>query len=99
MMVQVLGLATTAVHVTVSGGHGEVHLFHRAPFGPGRLATAVAVREFYVVEQRLEPLERSRGGRHLGCVRCTVANTEGRLYRRGNNDDGTDITIQVLEVT
>lgn len=71
MMVQVFGLSTgvtsDAVHVTVSR-HGEMHFFHGRPFGFGVLvaaAAAVAFSKFYVIEQGLKPLERSRGSSHL----------------------------------
>jgi len=67
VVVQVFGLSTgTAAAATVQvavGRHGEVHFFHGRPLGLGVLAAAVP--EFYVVEQGLEPLERSRGGRHF----------------------------------
>lgn len=78
MVVQVFGLSagvagsTDAVHVAV-GRHGEMHLFHGRPFGLGGLAAAVP--EFDVIEQGLEPLERSRGGRHLRARRYTCSNT------------------------
>lgn len=59
MMVQMFGLATTttttAMHVTI-GRHCEMHFFHGRPFGFGRFADAIAICEFYVIEQGLEPL-------------------------------------------
>lgn len=68
MMMQVLGLsagvASYTVHVAV-GCHGEMHLFHGRPFSLGVLIAAATVSNFNVIEQGLEPLERSRGGRHL----------------------------------
>jgi adenosylmethionine-8-amino-7-oxononanoate aminotransferase len=69
MMMQVFGLsagiASDAVHIAV-GRHGEMHFFHGRPFSLRVLvAAAAAVPNFNVIEQCLEPLERSRGGRHL----------------------------------
>lgn len=75
LLVQVFGLAAAndAVHVAV-GGHGEVHFFHGRPLGLGRLAARPVV-ELHVIEQSLEPLQRSRGGRHLRDVQMRVRTT------------------------
>lgn len=56
MMVQMFGLttATTAMHVAI-GRHCEVHFFHGRPFGFRRFTDAIAICEFYVVKQGLEP--------------------------------------------
>jgi len=67
MVMQVFGLSagggSDAVHVAV-GRHGEMHLFHGRPFCLSVLVAA-AVAKLNIIEQGLEPLERSRGGRHL----------------------------------
>lgn len=70
VLVHVFGLAASGTAVDVAiGGHGEVHLLDRSPFGLGGL-----VGEFYVLEQGFEPLERGRGGRHVdgGTTRVTL---------------------------
>lgn len=92
MVVQVFGLSagvagsTDAVHVAV-GRHGEVHLFHGRPFRLGGLG---AVPDFNVIEQGLEPLERSRGGRHLReraiCVFEYGTGTAVNYYDTSGND-------------
>lgn len=90
MVVQVFGLSagvagsTDAVHVAV-GRHGEMHLFHGRPFRLGGLAAAVP--DFYVVEQGLEPLERSRGGRHLRDIRIRVRDRDGGKLLNTNGND------------
>lgn len=58
------GVASDAVHIAV-GRHGEMYLFHRRPFSLGVLVASAAIPKFNVIEQGLEPLERSRCGRHL----------------------------------
>lgn len=89
MVVQVFGLSAgvgrgaDAVHVAV-GRHGEMHLFHGSPFGLGWLCGA-AVPDFNVVEQGLEPLERSRGGRHLRDIRIFEYGTGTAIDCRAQN--------------
>jgi hypothetical protein len=85
MLVQVFRLAAAddAVHIAVSG-HGEVHFFHGRSLGLGWLDTR-AVIELHVIEQSLEPLQRSRGGRHF----CNV-----RMYSSNKNNNNGDTRQQ-----